>query len=198
MPGKKLPEEERREAILAGAFRVAVREQLGGLSMRAVAEEAGVSKGLVFFHFSDKETLLLALLDWLLEGSPRMELPPDLEGVGDPARRLLALVEHQVGRLPDRRAQVKLFLDFWVMGMGVPGIQERIREAFDRYRDEFVPYTSSVVESLPERYGPGSADGLAAAVVGFIQGCALQLNAAPESFSVDAYVGALRGLVGRE
>lgn len=197
MPGEKMPEPERREAILAGAFRVAAREQLGGLSMRAVAEEAKVSKGLVFFHFSDRETLLLALLDWMLERGPRVEVPPGVGGweAMHPARRLMALVGHQVALLEERRERVELFLDFWVMGTGVPEIQRRIRAAFDRYREEFQPYTEGVVKALPNRFQDGDAEGLAAVVVSFIEGCALQLIADPSQFDVNRYMDAVRGLV---
>lgn len=197
MPGEKMPEPERREAILAGAFRVAAREQLGGLSMRAVAEEAKVSKGLVFFHFSDRETLLLALLDWMLERGPKVEVPPELEGRAamHPARRLMTLVGHQVALLEERRERVELFLDFWVKGTGVPEIQRRIRAAFDRYREEFQPYTEGVVKALPARFQDGDAEGLAAVVVSFIEGCALQLIADPSQFDVNRYIDAVRGLV---
>lgn len=197
MPGEKLPEEERRGSILEAAYRVAVRDRLGGLSMRAVAEEAEVSKGLVFFHFSDRITLLLALLEWMLARGPRVEVPAELEWSVEmhPARRLVELVGHQVALLAERRDRVELFLDFWVLGTGVPEIQDRIRSAFDRYRDQFMPYTEAVVSALPDRFGAEGPEGLAAVVVSFIEGCALQLSADPVRFDVERYMGAVRGLV---
>lgn len=197
MAGERMPETERREAILAGAYRVAARERLGGLSMRAVAESAGVSKGLVFYHFSDRESLLLALLDWMLERGPRVELPPGLEweGAVHPIRRLVEVVGHQVALLPERRKRVELFLDFWVLGTGVPEIQDRIRGAFDRYREQFLPYTEAVVEAAPGQLGGAGAEDLAAVVVSFIEGCALQLIADPSRFDVERYMGAVHGLV---
>lgn len=197
MPGEKLPVAERREAILEGAFRVAARETLGGLSMRAVAQEAGVSKGLVFFHFRSKESLLLALLDWMLERGPRVEVPAELDVAEDmhPARRLFVLVGHQVELLLERRERVELFLDFWVLGTGVPEIQDRIRAAFDRYRREFEPYTGAVVAALPDRFDDDDPAGLAAVVVSFIEGCALQMISDREHFDVARYMAAVRGLV---
>ncbi len=197
MPGKRLPETDRREAILEAAFRVAVRDQLGGLSMRAVAEEAGVSKGLVFFHFDDKEHLLLALLDWVLERGPRVEVPPEVEAdvSADPVDRLLDLLEHQIAGLPARRDRVSLFLDFWVMGTGGgPDFRSRIRHGFDRYREQFVDWTKPVVDRYPEQFGGDTSKGLAAVLVSFIQGCALQLISDPERFDVDLYMRAVRGL----
>ena len=196
MPGRRLPEEERRRAILEAAYRVATRDQLGGLSIRSVAEEAGISKALVFFHFSDKDTLLLALLDFLLEGGPRVAVPPEAEAPDlPPGRRLMLILRHQIAELPGRKDRAELFLDFWVMGTGSPEIQERIQSAFARYRAEFLPYTEPVVEALPARFQGDEAEGLAAAIVSFIQGCALQLLSNPEAFDVDRYMRALRGLM---
>lgn len=75
MPGQRMPEGERREEILAGAIRVAARHEIRGLTVRAVAKEAGVSKGLIFFHFDDQQGLLLALLEGILEVGPKFEVP---------------------------------------------------------------------------------------------------------------------------
>jgi AcrR family transcriptional regulator len=36
-----------------------------GLTMSEVAEEAGVSKGLIHYHFHDKETLLARVVEWM-------------------------------------------------------------------------------------------------------------------------------------
>ncbi|MFO7893058.1 MAG: TetR family transcriptional regulator C-terminal domain-containing protein [Longimicrobiales bacterium] len=197
MPGARLPEEERREAILQGAFEVAARETIGGLSVRAVAEAAGVSKGLVFFHFKDKDTLLLALLDWILERDPRVEPPDHLEpeGTVHPARRLLTLLAHEIAMLQEREERVELLLDFWVLGTSVPVIQERIHQAFERYRKEFEPYTRAVVESLPERFRDADPGGFSSVIVSFIEGCALQFSANPEEFDVDRYMAAVEALV---
>ena len=196
MPGARLPEAERRAEILRGAYEVAVEETLGGLSMRAVAEAAGVSKGLVFFYFDDKETLLLALLDWMLEQGPTVELPPDMPPeTAHPARRLLAVVSHQVALLKSRADRVEVFLDFWVLGTSVPEVQQKIHSAFERYRREFVPYTRAVAEALPDRFNDDTAQGLAAVIVSFIEGCALQLSADPGGFDVERYMAAVEALV---
>ena len=67
MGGRKQPEEQRREEILRAAFVVAARDRLTGVTARAVAAEAGISSGLVFFHFESVDALLGELLDWLLD-----------------------------------------------------------------------------------------------------------------------------------
>ena len=61
------------ERILKGA---ATRLAISGasmLTMQEVAEEAGVSKGLIHYHFDDKDTLLARLVLWMAEGLVRRE-----------------------------------------------------------------------------------------------------------------------------
>jgi hypothetical protein len=129
-----------------------------------------------------------------------VEIPSELEtdDRSHPARRLVALLRHQVAMLPRRRERVELFLDFWVMGTTLPEAQRRIRNAFERYRSEFVPFTRPVVEALPGRFDADGAEGLSGVIVSFIQGCAIQLIADPDRFDVDQYMRAVEGLVLRE
>ena len=55
--------EDTREQILAAAARVFARNGFHGTSIDAVGEEAGFSRGAVYYNFADKEELFLELLD---------------------------------------------------------------------------------------------------------------------------------------
>jgi AcrR family transcriptional regulator len=55
--------EHTREQVLAAAARVFARNGFHATSLEAVAEEAGFSRGAVYYNFSDKEELFLELLD---------------------------------------------------------------------------------------------------------------------------------------
>src|SRR5918996_5375263 len=54
---------ETREEILAAASQVFARNGFHATSLDAVAEEAGFSRGAVYYNFADKEELFLELLD---------------------------------------------------------------------------------------------------------------------------------------
>ena len=196
MPGRKVPEEQRRLEILKAAYRVAARERLTGLTAQAVAAEAGVSKGLVFFHFGNRDALLVALLEWLLEVTlVGPEMAERLEGQ-TPAERMISAIRRDVEALPRQRERVALFFDYWVMGTRHPGVQRAIRAALDRYRDAFRPLAQAVVDAEPERFGRTGAEGLAGVAAGFIEGCALQVVMDPERFDVESYMRTLVALVG--
>ena len=55
--------EETREQVLAAAGRIFAKRGFHGTSLDAVAEEAGFSRGAVYYNFADKEELFLELLD---------------------------------------------------------------------------------------------------------------------------------------
>ncbi|MGH2800478.1 MAG: TetR/AcrR family transcriptional regulator [Thermoleophilaceae bacterium] len=55
--------EETREQVLAAAARAFARNGFHVTSLEAVAEEAGFSRGAVYYNFADKEELFLELLD---------------------------------------------------------------------------------------------------------------------------------------
>jgi AcrR family transcriptional regulator len=55
--------EETRELVLAAAARVFAQRGFHATSLDAIAEEAGFSRGAVYYNFADKEELFLELLD---------------------------------------------------------------------------------------------------------------------------------------
>jgi len=201
MPGRKEPEEERRDAILRAAYTVATRERLGGITARAVAAEAGVSSGLVFFYFESIDNLLVALLDWMLErtmATPEREplLPTaDAEASRDPATRLVTTVANTLRRLPRHRDRVELFFDYWVLGTRHPVIRRKIRRALAAYRESYVAGAQAVIDADPDRYAGTSAEGMADVIASFLYGCSMQLVTNPTQFDADRTLAALDALV---
>lgn len=196
MPGRKIPEEQRRLEILKAAYRVASRDRLTGLTAQAVAAEAGVSKGLVFFHFGNRDGLLVALLEWLLKATLVAPEVSELLHGHTPAERMLSAIRRDIEALPRQRERVALFFDFWVMGTSHADVQRAMRGALNRYRDAFRPLAQAVVDAAPDRFGHTGAEGLAGVAAGFIEGCALQVVMDPDRFDVDGYMRTLGSLVG--
>ena len=198
MPGPKQPEEERRDAILRAAYTVAARERLGGVTARAVAAEARVSSGLVFFYFESIDNLLVALLDWLLDRTiARAQRGVSNAGIeaDDPANRLTGTVALAVRRLPRERERVELFFDYWVLGTRHPVIRRKIRRALALYRESFVAEAQAAIDAQPDRYLHTSAEGLADVIASFLYGCALQVVTDPTRFDTERTLATLDALV---
>jgi AcrR family transcriptional regulator len=195
MPGKRAQEVERRGDILNAAFRVALRDRLTGLTSRAVAAEAGVSNGLVFFYFKNREKLVMALLDWVLGQTILSQLPVYEDGAANPSDTMLAVVRSAIERLPKQRERIELFFDYWFMAKTNPPVRRKIRTALARYRNAYLPLAEALVAFDRRRYEGVTAEALASVATGFIEGCALQVVVDPVRFDVNAYCESVRALV---
>jgi len=60
---RRLPAEQRRAQLLQAALQIAERDGLGAVTVRGVAERAGVSLGVVHYCYTDKEELLRELIN---------------------------------------------------------------------------------------------------------------------------------------
>lgn len=197
MPGRHESEAVRRTQIVTAAYETAAAHGLAGLTVRRVAERAGVSTGLVLFHFRTKEQLTLALLDFLLETTTVLRVDERVAGIASPLDRLLALLHQEMHRLSREPRRILLFFDFWVRGIRHAGIRARMRQELARYRDAFRPMTEEVLRFDPERFGDVTAEGLAAVAVGFIKGCAVQSMIDSRGFDIGEFLAAADGLVGQ-
>lgn len=182
MPGRKVPEEERREQLLAACFAVARRDGLGAVTARAVATEAGASPGLVFFHFGSKDALIAAMMSALLAGALDAEVTPVLAGL-PPRERLRAMLRVELEGIPEQREAVELLLAGWFVGRELRGL---IREALVGYREVFEPTCTEVCDGDPVR---GRA--LAGVVVALVEGAAFTEVREPGAFDTAGIDAAL-------
>lgn len=78
---------ERRAQILRAAVKLFSDEGYYTTTIAQIAREAGVSTGLIYQYFGDKDDVLLLSLKLVLETYER-EIPPRLEGIKHPVERL--------------------------------------------------------------------------------------------------------------
>jgi AcrR family transcriptional regulator len=83
--------ERRRKQIIAAAIETFGRLGYHASTIRHIAERAGVSVGLVYQYFGDKEDVLFLALSVVLD-SYREEIPRAAAGIASPLERLLAVV----------------------------------------------------------------------------------------------------------
>jgi len=79
--------EERRGQILRAAVKLFSDKGYYTTTISQIAREAGVSTGLIYQYFGDKDDVLLLSLKLVLETYER-EIPPRLEGIRHPVERL--------------------------------------------------------------------------------------------------------------
>lgn len=129
---KLIDHESRREEIAAAAWRVIVREGVGGASVRTVAAEAGLSVGSLRHVFASQSQLLSFAMQLVIDraGERVRELPSresPLESAEDIARELLPLDE-------ERRLEMEVYLAVFSAAGSDPGLQETKVSAWKRVR----------------------------------------------------------------
>jgi AcrR family transcriptional regulator len=121
----RLPHGQGRRALLEAVVRVAARKGFDGLTYRAVAAEAGVTHGLVHYHFGTREAMVAEALRWAVqEAIAGAQVLSQGDGVDGFAAGLAELVrdqrdaqafQHEVklaaGRLDDLRPDVERLYD---------------------------------------------------------------------------------------
>ena len=196
MPGSKAPEEERRRQILAAAYRVAGRQGLAETTILQVAAAAGVSPGLIIFHFKNRRELLLALLEELLATTTVLRADVVEAPSATPEAKLLSVLRQEIQRLTSEPVRIRLTFDYWMAGVRDVETRKRLKAEFARYREAFRPLAEAVLLAHPERFPHVTADGMAGLSVSLIKGCAVQSMIDPEHFDVDEYFTAAVGLLG--
>jgi len=197
MPGQKASEDQRREQILMAACTVAASRTLDGLTIRRVAAEAGLSAGLVLFHYEIKRKLLLALLDWIIGTT----LVPPIEVHGrryrSPVDRFHRILQSEMRRWARDPARIRLLFEFWVRGATDREVGRRLRSGLIRYRQAFLPVAAAVVKADQRRFRGVTVDALASLAVSFIKGCAVQAMIDRDRFDIAAYINAAEAVMSR-
>ncbi len=194
MPGSRATESQRRQQIRAAAYELAADSGLRAITIRDVADRAGLSSGLVLFHFGSKESLVLDVLACVLETTTALQIGPDIASIRSPGERLLALLRQEMARLAGEPRRTRLFFEFWSAGLWDPAIGLRMKTELDRYRSAFRPMAEDVLATQPSAFPGVTADGLAAVIVSFIKGCSVQSLIEP-GLNMSEFLGAAEGLL---
>jgi len=113
----------REEELVRSTYRVIARQGGHRLSLQDIADEAGVSKGLVLYHFKSKDRLFLTTMRWALLRTAR-RIRERIADIEDPRKTVTALVDAVfVGPEPNHEFTL-LYLDLVEHAARVPPFGE--------------------------------------------------------------------------
>jgi AcrR family transcriptional regulator len=118
---------EAREELLTAALRVFTRRGYHEATVDEIAAEAGYSKGALYWHFSTKEDLLLALLEEHIDNPMRdrfallASAPPDRDMSIEAARAFAR-------QLAEEREAMLLEREYWSLAIRDPVLRARYAE----------------------------------------------------------------------
>lgn len=185
MPSRTALDQSRSaaERIVQGAATLAVARGVAHVSLQDVAEEAGVSKGLIHYHFHDRETLLARLAESLsAQAVTRQRAALHETSIGSAVDDLWTWVEEEL-----RRGQLRVLIELGREPGGLP--RRAAREATALRREAgtaMVTRLFQVLELTPRLPAPLLAEVMTAFVDGLVVRAALDPQDEPRS-AFDAF-----------
>ncbi len=172
-------EERRREALIAAALELFAEGGAGAATVRAIADRAGVTPGLIRHYFTAKEDLVRAayatVMNRMTAESETAATPADL----DPASRVLAFVGVSL-RPPVMDAErVGLWAGFLHEVRRDPEMRSIHEATYLAYRNQL----QALIAALPGNADPVRARRLAIACNGVIDGLWMEGGMLPEAFA---------------
>lgn len=102
---------QREESLVRSSYRVITRQGGHRTSLQDIADEAGVSKGLLLYHFKSKDGLLLATMRWALRRTAH-RIRTSLDAADGTAEQTIdALMDAVFVGAPPNRDFYLLYLD---------------------------------------------------------------------------------------
>src|SRR5947209_15219987 len=126
---------EAREELLAAALRVFARCGYRDAGVDEIAAEAGYSKGALYWHFSGKQELLLALIDERIDAPMRDRVgllasaPPDRDMSAEATRTFAK-------QLNEEREALLLEREYWSLAIRDPELRARYIQRQNELRDD--------------------------------------------------------------
>lgn len=166
--------QERRRQILEAALEAFAEKGFDKTTMAEIARASGVSKGLLYWYFENKQTLFVALIEAVFG---------DFQGIFDqianvtkaqsPLERLRALITEPGKIFVLDTRYVGIYMDFFVQAWKYTSVQQVIKSAYARY----IEMVSDVINDGIEQGNFQPVDTLvtAGAVAGSIDGVIFQL-----------------------
>jgi AcrR family transcriptional regulator len=178
--------EIRRRQIVEAAIRVMADKGWDATSIDEITREAGVSRGLVSYHFTDKQELLSEMLKRCQEAA-RDVTTEALEAAEDPVERMRIIFRVTLELTRDDPAIYEIFLHFMASGRSHPDLRDQIRQLYRGFRDG-TARTIRMGQHSGHFRKDIDADAAAARHIGIMTGVALQWILDPESFSLDEVI----------
>lgn len=171
--------DERRAQITQALLKVMAKRGYDGASINEIAETAGLSPGLVHYHFRNKQEILLASLAELLARHARRLERRLTAAPSDPAQQLDAFIDFHLGLGADADPEA---LACWILLSGEALRQAEVRGAFEAALESIIDRLHRIVQGGCDagHFCCASPRAAAAALVATIHGYFVLAATAPK------------------
>lgn len=141
---KKVDREQRQSELLETAIEVFAERGYQATTMEEIAERAGVSKGMLYLYFKNKEALFGAVFRWFVKMTEAM-MREAVGGVDDEVEQIRRIAATWAEVTVHYREFVPLFLDFWAAA-SVGGMRNDYAEDLAAMYDDYRSMVAGIIE----------------------------------------------------
>ena len=166
--GRKAAKETRRQQLIEATIDSLAKRGYAETTMADITDGAGLSRGIVNFHFESKDKLLIATLQFLSDEYSAHWRAALLKAGDNPASQLLALVTCDFDRAICNKRKLAAWCGFWGEAKSRPTYQALCGSRDEAYQKLFVDLCSSLIAQAGYRHA--SADSTALALLAMLEG----------------------------
>ena len=161
--------EDKKLHIIEATNRVIYRMGIAGTTMRRIADEAGLSTGALYHHYSSKEEILYDAMDRSLSVSTRIaeEVQQGKYSRGEVIERISENVKDRFNKIDDNRMQ------FYLAQEAILGNEEISNQLKVKY-EKWIGHTEELLQRLYEKQPGKYNKAIASLLIGAIDGIVMQ------------------------
>ena len=191
---------QRKEEIVLALLHVMAEKGYEKASIQMIGKAAGLSPGLIHYHFKTKQDILLALVDWISQAATA-RLSTLNEGLTDPWDKLTAFINARLATGDDAMPEI---VSAWVVIAGESVRQPEIKVLYQNLIDQQLKELKKLIADVWEGKTARNKEviNLAAVVLAAMEG-AYQLSATanevmPKNYAAETILGLVAAATGTE
>lgn len=172
---------DQRQRLSAATWSVLAERGLPGLTLRAVAERAGCTTGMVLHTFADKQALLVHARE-LLHRRTGQRADTAQAAAGTPEAALRAVLLQAASPTEEKREEARVWVGFLAAALADPVLADLHRS----YNRRFVDRVAALVAAARPGWPPADCAATATNLVALVEGLNVLAAVDPVTYSDDA------------
>lgn len=178
-PYRRETEEQRREALILAALEMMAEGGAQAMTVRAIAERADTTPGLIRHYFGTKDELIRCAFERFMGELTAQSLSAPALGSTSPQAAIAALISTSLRPPVLDGERVRVWAGFLQLAQQNPSMRETHQKTYLAYRD----HLQELITALPGKSDPALARSLAIACNAVIDGLWLEGAILPNSFA---------------
>lgn len=190
--GRKASKEVRRQQLIEATIDSLAKRGYSETTLADVADGAGLSRGIVNFHFESKEKLLVATLQFMAEEYASHWRAALAKAGDDPARQIWALCAADFNRAICNRRKLAAWCAFWGEAKSRPTYQALCGARDEAYQNAVVGICARLKAEGGYPFDPAAT---AVAINAMLEGLWLRLMMGAEDVTRESAFAAAIGML---